>query len=135
MFLLNFFNELMAYGVVGIISTALNIMLYALFSKILAIHYLASTASAFILATVFAYFGNRYFVFKSNQKAILIELILFFSMRLLMGALDFSIMYISVDLLRMNDMIMKVTANSVVIIGNYICSRFIIFKQNTVVKE
>jgi putative flippase GtrA len=121
-------RELLTYGIVGGISTLLNILLYAFFSKICQLYYLASTVIAFILATLFAYFGNKYIVFHSNKKALIVEMFMFFGLRLLMGGLDFLFMYITVGILTLNDMIMKIFSNCVVIIGNYICSKLLIFR-------
>jgi putative flippase GtrA len=129
------FRELLSYGIVGVFSTILNIILYTFFTKILLLHYLVSTAGAFCLATLFAYFGNKFFVFRSNQRRFIVEIALFFGLRLVMGALDFFIMYVSVDLLRQNDMIMKIVSNGIVIAGNYLCSKILIFKKKTAEKD
>lgn len=38
-------------------------------------------------------------------------------------------MYVGVDLLRMQPILMKLLANVVVIVGNYLASKFFIFKK------
>ncbi|NLN87374.1 MAG: GtrA family protein, partial [Syntrophomonadaceae bacterium] len=42
---------------------------------------------------------------------------------------DTAIMYLMIDLLRLNDLVVKVFANLVVIIMNYVISRDLIFKD------
>jgi putative flippase GtrA len=124
-------RELISYGIIGGMVTLLNIALYAFFVNILSLHYLMSTAAAFVLATLFAFFGNKYIVFRSGKKDFASEMIVFFVLRLLMGILDFSIMYVSVDWLKLNDFIMKIISDIVVIIGNYLCSKFLVFREKT----
>jgi putative flippase GtrA len=121
--------ELIRYGLVGAASTGLNIALYALFTRCFALHYLVSTPLAFALATVFAYFGNRYIVFHSDARSVAAEMVMFFVLRAGMGLLDFGVMYITIDLLRLNDLAMKIFSNVMVIAGNYLFSKFLIFRR------
>ena len=54
---------------------------------------------------------------------------LFFLFRLATGVLDVLIMYSTVDVLGLNEMIMKFISNVIVIILNYIFSKLIIFRK------
>jgi len=65
------------------------------------------------------------------MKSITIELSTFVSCRLFTGAIDFGIMYVFVDLLKINDLIIKIISNIIVILGNYVASRLLIFKNHT----
>ena len=53
----------------------------------------------------------------------------FLGARLGTGLLDMLIMYLCVDLLGWNDMVMKLASNVIVVILNYILSKFFIFKK------
>ena len=79
-----------------------------------------------------AYVTNRRWVFHSEAKgakAIGKELAAFLGARLGTGLLDMLIMYLCVDLLGWNDMVMKLASNVIVVILNYILSKFFIFKK------
>lgn len=57
------------------------------------------------------------------------EFAAFLSCRVATGLADIAIMYVGVDLLRMQPILMKLLANVVVIVGNYLASKFFIFKK------
>lgn len=83
------------------------------------------------MSVLFAFATNKIWVFesKSQGRELLQEMISFFSLRLLTGILDVIIMYVSVELLNWNDMMMKVLVNVLVIVLNYGASRLVIFKD------
>lgn len=86
---------------------------------------------AFILALIFAYWVNKTIVFNSkceNFKALIKEMISFTSCRIFTEIISIGLMNLAV-IIHMNDVIMKVIANIVVIILNFILSKLIIFKK------
>ena len=64
-----------------------------------------------------------------TKKALLREITSFFSCRLFTLVVDEIIMIISVDKLGLSPFIMKVVANIVVIILNFVLSKLIIFRK------
>ena len=48
---------------------------------------------------------------------------------MLTGLLDMGIMFVFADWLRFDDMIVKVTSNVLVIIGNYVGSKLVVFAK------
>lgn len=60
---------------------------------------------------------------------ILKEILSFFACRLATGVVDWGCMFIFVDLLHLNDVIIKAGANVLVIVLNYIASKLVIFKN------
>ncbi len=58
------------------------------------------------------------------------ECVSFFGCRLATGLLDVLIMFVSVNILHFNDMVMKILSNILVIILNYIFSKLFIFGKN-----
>ena len=126
------YEEIISYGFFGVCTTLVNILVYYVFSHIFNLSTIISTIIAWILSVLFAYVTNKIWVFKSKSwdKNILIkEMISFFSCRLLTGLLDIAIMYIFVDILKFNDIIIKVLSNIIVIILNYIASKLVIFSK------
>ena len=126
------------YIIFDVLTTLVNIVTYYLAHKILPV--MPSTVLAWILAVLFAYVTNRQFVFESQAEArpeITKELISFFSARLFTGFVDFACMFVFVDCLKMNDMVIKTVSNIVVIILNYVLSKVFVFskKDHTEAKE
>ena len=65
-----------------------------------------------------------------DWKILAHEIPTFFGSRLVTGFLDVVIMLLAVDIMAWNSMIWKTISNVIVIILNYVASRFIIFKKN-----
>ena len=127
------YKDFILYGIFGVLTTIVNIITYYLMAHILNLPTVISTVIAWITAVLFAYLTNRKMVFHSkakNVKEITKEIISFFTCRLLTGFFDLGCMYIFVDLIGLNDIIIKTISNIIVIILNYVASKLIIFNQN-----
>lgn len=55
------------YLIFGTLTTAVNIVIYYLFSNIIYMSYLFSNAVAWFLSVLFAYITNRKYVFNSSS--------------------------------------------------------------------
>ena len=125
--------EGMRYLVFGALATIVNIASYSVFLYTCHIENAVSNILAWIVAAIFAYLTNRFFVFDSkvnDKKGILKEIVSFFGCRLLTLGVDEVIMIYTVDKLKFNAVLMKVIANIIVIILNCIFSKILIFKKN-----
>lgn len=130
--LLEKYKDIIAYLVFGVLTTVINIAVYALAAHALSMPTVPATVLAWIAAVLFAYLTNRKWVFHSEaagQAEILKEIIRFFAARLATGIFDWVFMYITVDRLAWPDVAMKVIANIVVIVGNYVLSKALVFKK------
>lgn len=126
------YREVIMYLIFGVLTTLVNIAVYWLLASVLGLHYMAGTVIAWIVSVAFAYVTNRVFVFKSKAHgaaAVLREIGLFVGCRLLSGVFDVVCMFVSVDLLHINDMLAKLLSNVVVVILNYIFSKLLIFRK------
>lgn len=91
-----------------------------------------STVISWICAVTFAYITNRIWVFNSRArgfKAIIKEAALFYGGRLSTLVIETVIMRVGYSVMGINYWITKITANVVVLILNYIISKFIIFRK------
>lgn len=125
-------KNIVPYIIFGVLTTVVNLFTYFLFAYLFKCGTMPSTVAAWIIAVFFAYITNRKWVFKSdviNAFELLKEMFSFFMCRLATGAVDWVCMYVSVDQLHMNDVVMKAVANVIVIVLNYIASKNIIFKR------
>ena len=124
--------DVILYLFFGVCTTLVNVVSYYICAYPLRLNVMLSTILAWIFAVIFAYITNRKWVFHSTAKDIkdiIREIISFFSCRITTGVVDWLCMYIFVDIVGMNDVIVKFAANILVIILNYIASKLIIFKS------
>lgn len=132
--LLKKYKDVVPYAIFGVLTTLVNIASYWLCAHALGMPVMASTIIAWILAVLFAYITNRKWVFLSqaeSRRAIAKEMISFFVCRLATGLVDWVCMLVFVDLLHWNDVLIKTSANILVIILNYLASKLIIFKKQS----
>ncbi|WP_333576006.1 GtrA family protein [Faecalibacillus intestinalis] len=122
-------KEIIMYLIFGTLTTAVNIVVYYLFSNIIHINYLFSNAVAWFLSVLFAYVTNRKYVFDSKNNQIIKEAISFFGSRLATGIMDMVLMWFLVNFNIVNDVVAKVVVNVIVVILNYILSKLVVFKK------
>lgn len=126
------YKELILYVFFGGLTTLVNWGGYWILADLLHVPYLWATAIAQILAILFAYITNRKWVFQSRAKGVapvLWEMVRFFGCRAFSFVLDLGCMWVGVDLLHINDKVMKLLSNVVVIIVNYVFSKLIVFRK------
>ena len=126
------FKDVVPYLFFGVCTTLVNIVVYWLSVHILSQSVMTGTIIAWIAAVLFAYLTNRKWVFHSKastNRDIIKEMSSFFGCRLASGVLDWLLMFFFVDCLKCNDIVIKTLANVVVIVLNYVASKFVIFRN------
>ncbi len=126
------YKQILLYLICGGITTCINLGTYFISAHFFKIKVVSSTLIAKITTLICAYLGNRIFVFQSQNKTpkkLIREVFLFYVCRLITTCVDVGIMYVGVSLLGIQDMIVKVFANIVVVILNFIFSKGIVFKK------
>ena len=131
-------QEGMRYLTFGALSTIINILTYAIFASVILknlptdeLRVNISEIIAFIAAIIFAYITNKMYVFKSktqNIKQLVKEITSFTSCRIITEIISILMMNIAIWY-SINDIFMKILANIVVIILNFVFSKIIIFKK------
>jgi putative flippase GtrA len=120
------------YFIFGVITTLVNLLIFKLLIDA-GIHYTISTTIAFIVAVSVAFWTNRTWVFSSQSqglKSIFREMTSFFSVRIFTYFVDLAGLIILIELIRMDPFISKILLNGLVIILNYLLSRFVVFKAH-----
>ena len=128
--LYNKYRHFVIYGILGVLTTIINVAAYYVCAHMMFLDTVVSTIIAWFLAVLFAYVTNRKWAFETNAfstKDIAFEMFKFFACRFATGILDVAIMYVGVDLLSFDDVILKPISNIIVIILNYLFSRLLIF--------
>lgn len=127
------YKEIFNYLVFGVIATVINIGVFAFLNwKLGKELYLFSNTIAILAAVLFQYFTNKFLVFeyeKKSKKETLIEFAKFMSCRGITYVVDMAMMYVGVSLLKVAELLMKIITNVVVIILNYIFSKFLVFTK------
>ena len=119
------YKELILYGIFGVLTVIVNIISFKLL-LILNIPLLYANTIAFFIAVVFAYYTNTKFVF--NDKFTKENFISFMSMRISTLFIDNIGLYYLVSI-SVDELIAKSIINIIIILINYICSKFIIYKK------
>ena len=125
-----FFNkhkEVILYLVFGVLATLVSISTFYIFSKVLNMHELIANIFSWICAVGFAYYTNSKWVFESNDKGIK-SISKFFVGRLFTLVIEEIILLVFVTVMKFDEMIIKVIAQIIIIILNYVISKWFVFK-------
>ena len=118
------------YLIFGVITTLVNLVIYKLLLD-LGVHYTISTTIAFVIAVSVAFWTNRTWVFRSQSrgiKGIFREMTSFFSVRILTYFVDVIGLIILIELVHMGAFVSKIVINVLVVVLNYLLSRFVVFQ-------
>lgn len=129
------YEEIWNYLVVGGLTTLVSFIAYILVTRtILDVNSPVQLQTAniikWIAGVLFAYFTNRKYVFKSTNENKVKEFISFTSSRVVTLVLDMVIMGVMVTALGIYDLIATIVSMVLVIIGNYILSKFFVFNKH-----
>ena len=136
--LLRKYKEPILYVFFGGLTTLLNMAVYFVCTKALKMGLEISDILAWIAGVLFAYVTNKLFVFESrNRKGrqLWLEFGEFVGARVLSLVVDVLFLEITVKGLGWWDVPMKILANIIVIIMNYVFSKLFIFKKKEETKD
>lgn len=127
------YSEIIRYLIIGVLTTIVSLGIYygltlTVLNPEVALELQIANVLSWIGAVVFAYFTNKYYVFKDNSKS-KAGIIKFFSSRLATLLIDMLLMYIFVTKLLFNDKIVKIIVQVVVVVSNYVLSKFFVFNN------
>ena len=129
--LINKNKELIKYLIFGILTTLVNILCFYILDKLNIDIYINNTIS-WIVSVIFAFITNKLYVFESKSldiKTIFKEGTSFLGARIFTYFVDMGNIYLLFDGLKINKLISKIVSNIIVIIINYIFSKFIFKKK------
>ncbi|MCI8498194.1 MAG: GtrA family protein [Bacilli bacterium] len=126
------YEEIINYIIVGVATTVVSLGSYYLcvltvFDPDNAILLQIANIISWVLAVTFAFWANRKYVFKSKNPKILDEATKFYGARVLTLLIDMGMMFLTVTVLHWDDKIMKILSQVVILILNYIISKFLVF--------
>lgn len=128
-----FSREFITYGIFGVLTTLVNIIIFKLLFENIGIAYGIANIIAVLSAKIFAYITNKLFVFKhhcESVKELLLEIVKCVFARGFTGLVDIFGMFFAVEILNADEMITKYIIQVIVIILNYILGKKVVFKNN-----
>ena len=126
--------ETVSYFIFGVLTTLVDWVSYGVFTRLWEMDYRMATAGSWAAAVLFAFVTNKLYVFGSKSfkgKAVVWEVVNFFLARIFTGILDMALMWLLVDFGDMEGLYAKIIANVVVIVVNYLESKFWVFKKKS----
>ena len=124
--------EVLSYLIFGVLTTAVNYLVYLPVYNLVGLSAALSNAIAWVVAVAFAYLTNKPFVFKSydwSRETVIPELTKFLGCRIGSGAAETVILFLTVDLLGWNGNVWKLLTQVMVIVLNYIGSKLLVFTK------
>ena len=122
------YREQLAYLIVGVCTTAINYVVYALLTEGVDLHYIASNVIGWIAAVAFSYFANGKWVYRSTSRRGWREAGEFVLSRLFSLGLETLLLFLLVDLLHMDKLIAKLAVAVIVVVVNYLTG-LLVFKR------
>lgn len=126
------YREIIVYVIVGAFVTFFNIAIHFALVRFTSLNELVIVFIAWFFAVIVAYLMNKLLVFESKsfkRDVLLHEIVTFTGARVFSLGVEELIFLIFVTLLNMSQLIIKIVAAIIVVIMNYIFSKFIIFKK------
>ena len=106
----------------------------SIFGSMYSIKVVLSNAISWICAVLFAFFTNRIWVFNSptdSWTGFFKQMAAFFGGRFATFLLETAILVVFVSILNFNEMLMKIIAQLVVLVSNYVISKLIVFRKRS----
>lgn len=125
-------KEILLYLFFGGLAFIVSIATYAFFNVICGLNELVANVISWIITVTFAFLTNRIWVFDSpvdTVKDFFSQLVNFFGGRIVTLVIEEAILLIFITWLEMNSMLIKVIAQVVVIVLNYVISKLWIFRK------
>ena len=124
-------KEILLYMLFGAVATVVSIGTFYLFDKVLSINALMANALSWVITVAVAYLTNRTWVFRSCAKgrAMWKELLGFYGGRLMTLLMEEGMLFVFVTLLDCDSMAIKLAAQVLVLTGNYVISKWFVFKK------
>lgn len=128
------YKEIINYLIFGVLTTIVSLCVYyGLTFTILnpdnAINLQIANVISWIAGVIFAYITNRKFVFYSKNENLFKEVSSFVGARIITLFMDMLIMFVGVTIMKRNDRIVKLIAQLIVVITNYLFSKIFIFRE------
>lgn len=124
------YRELIVYVFFGGMTTVVNFAVYWPCYNFANMSATVSNVIAWCAAVIFAYLTNKPFVFRSHDwsmATVIPEFSKFVGLRVGSGAIETLILWLTVDILGWNGNLWKILVSVIVVVLNYVFSKFLVF--------
>ena len=125
-------KEVFLYLLFGGLSFVISVLSYAYFNAVIGLNELVANIISWVLAVTVSYLTNRIWVFDSPTKTcveFLKQMGSFFAGRIITLILEEIILFIFISWIGLNSLAVKIVAQVIVIVSNYIISKLVVFKK------
>ena len=125
------YKEPLLYLFFGGLTTLISIFVFWLFNGPFGLNELVANLISWVLAVLFAFLTNKTWVFQSGgqEKSFLSLMLSFYAGRLLTLGVEELLLLVFITWLGFNSMAVKIVAQIVVIVLNYVISKLLVFRN------
>ena len=129
------YREVILYLIFGVCTTLINLAVYWVLNSPLRVNELIANIIAWLAAVFFAFATNRDMVFHAGNGSFFKQMLTFYLGRVATLVLEETVLFIFITLLDFNSMAVKLTAQALVVIFNFLISKLVIFKKGRSTNE
>ena len=125
-------RETISYVICGVLTTIVSMGVYWVGYDFMNLDVLIANILSWVISVSFAYVVNKIFVFQSKTRQfydIMKEVMAFFGGRVGTLLIETLILFIFVTLIGLHEMLVKLAAQFIVLVLNYVISKLFIFKN------
>ena len=125
------YKELILYGIFGVTTVIINLILYKIFLD-LNMYYVVASLISYVIASLISYFFNTYFVFKSEKldfKGEMVRIGKYFLVRVWSVIVDTVLLMLAVEVVKLDEFFAKPIVSVVVIGMTFIFNRKLLKKK------
>lgn len=128
------YEEIISYLIVGVLNTIVSwaaffVCAYTILDAQIVWQNMMLSVISWVVGVIFGYFMNRKFVFKSQEPNMWKEFLQFSGGRVSTWLLDMVMMVLMVNIMGIGETFSKIFVSVLVMIGNYLLSKFFVFKK------
>lgn len=123
------YKEVLLYLFFGALTTAVSIGTFYLFTDVIPLDALVANILSWFFAVLFAFLTNRTWVFEATDQPFFRQMLSFYLGRVSTLLMEEVILLVFVTWLHMDPMVIKIAAQILVLIMNYVISKLFIFKK------
>ncbi|MCF1617257.1 GtrA family protein [Tetragenococcus koreensis] len=128
-------QEIITYLFFGVMTTAVNFVTFFLARNLFIWNLVISNTFSWVLSVLFAFATNKKWVFKSkttSSRHFFSELSKFFFYRIVSFGIDMGCMLLFIDGFHMGEFWAKLVTQIIIVVANYVFSKFLIFTSKNV---
>lgn len=125
-------KEMLLYLFFGGLSFVVSVVTYGIFNQGIGLNELIANVISWIITVIFAFFTNRIWVFNAptnGVKEFIAQIVSFFGGRVVTLVIEEVILLVFITWLDFPSMVIKIIAQVVVIVLNYVISKLVVFKN------